>query len=218
MTEMWTMVRRATLRLLALLCFAAATPAFAHPHVWVTMQTSLVYGADGTLTGIRNAWTFDDMFSTYATQGLESKEKGVFTRDELKDLAEVNVSSLRENDFFTQAKLDGKAPEFADPTDYFLEYKDQMLTLHFTLPLKKPVKARDVDLDIYDPSYFVDFAFVDKQPFALQGAPASCKVAMRRPDEKQAAVELRKLDESAFAQDNSAYGRLFATKVTVRCP
>ena len=59
-------------------------------------------------TGVRHAWTFDDMFSTFATQGLESKKKGGFTRDELQPLAEVNVTSLKEFEYFSYAKANGK--------------------------------------------------------------------------------------------------------------
>ena len=55
---------------LAVLVLFAAGKAQAHPHVWVTMKSELVYGADGSATGVRHAWTFDDMFSTFATQGL----------------------------------------------------------------------------------------------------------------------------------------------------
>ena len=58
----------------------AAGSAMAHPHVWVTMKSELVYAADGSVTGVRHAWTFDDMFSAYATQGIEIKKKGEFTR------------------------------------------------------------------------------------------------------------------------------------------
>ena len=99
----------------------AATAAHAHPHVYVTMKSEIVYDAEGRMTGIRHHWTFDDMFSSYATQGLESKEKGKFSREELQPLAEVNVTSLKEFDFFTQGKLNGKKAEFEQPVDYFLE-------------------------------------------------------------------------------------------------
>src|SRR5476649_2459424 len=109
------------LRLLVLSAFAVliigAGPALAHPHVWVTMKSELIYAPDGTLTGVRHAWTFDDMFSTFATQGLESKEKGKFTREELAPLAEVNVTSLKEFDYFTFARLDGKKTALTDPVD-----------------------------------------------------------------------------------------------------
>src|SRR5262245_29138777 len=131
--------------LAALLSLGASCIAHAHPHVWVTMQTELVYAPDGSITGIRHAWSFDDMFSTFATQGLESKEKGKFTRDELAPLAKVNVESLKEFDYFTFATADGKKAELTDPApEYWLDYKDQVLTLNFLLPFKKPVKAKEL--------------------------------------------------------------------------
>ena len=63
---------------------AAIGSASAHPHVRVTMRSELVYAPDGTVTGIRHAWTFDDMFSAFAAQGVDSKKRGVFTREELE--------------------------------------------------------------------------------------------------------------------------------------
>ena len=42
----------------------------AHPHVWVTIHSEVIYGPTGAVTGIRHAWSFDDMFSAYAVQGM----------------------------------------------------------------------------------------------------------------------------------------------------
>ena len=119
--------------LLVALCASLAlsgTPANAHPHVWVKVNSELVYAPDGTVTGVRHVWTFDDMFSTYAVQGIEAKQKGVFTREQLAPVAEENVSSMKELEYFTFAKADGKKTKFRDPVDYWLEFKDEMLTLH----------------------------------------------------------------------------------------
>src|SRR5215470_12444853 len=157
---------------------AAVGVAQAHPHVWVTMTSELVYAPDGSVTGVHHAWTFDDMFSTFATQGIESKKKGEFTREELAPLAEVNVTSLKEYDFFTYAKANGKKVEFNEPqAGYYLDFdpKDTVLTLYFTLPLKAPVKAKDLTLEVYDREFFVDFSFAEKDPVKLVGAPAHCK-------------------------------------------
>ena len=190
----------------------------AHPHVWVTMKSEVVYGADGAVTGVRHAWTFDDMFSAFATQGLESKKKGVFTREELAPLAEVNVTSLKEFDFFTFAKADGKKAAFTDPVDYYLEYKDSVLTLNFTLPLKAPVKPKRLQRDIYEPTYFVDFSFVEKDPVALKGAPAACQLAISGPG--QATAQSRQVDEAFFnsLSASSNYGLQYANKIAVTCP
>src|SRR5690348_4998516 len=170
----------ALLRLLVvgLLSVASKDFAQAHPHVWVTMQTALVYAPDGGATGVRHAWTFDDMFSTFATQGLESKEKGKFTREELAPLAQVNVDSLKEFDYFTFAYVNGKKTALNPPVDYYLEFADGLLTLHFTLPFKAPVKAQSLNVEMYDATWFVDFSFAEKDPAKLTGAPADCKLSV----------------------------------------
>ena len=55
------------------------------------------------------------MFSAFATQGMTSKEKGKFTREELAPLAKVNVESLKEYDYFTYVTVDGKKVPLAEP-------------------------------------------------------------------------------------------------------
>jgi ABC-type uncharacterized transport system substrate-binding protein len=193
--------------------------AFAHPHVWVTMKTTVVYAPDGAVVGLRHAWTFDDMFSTFATQGLESKQKGVFTRDELQPLAKVNVDSLKEYDYFTYAKANGKKAAFTDPVDYYLEYRDAVLTLHFLLPFKTPLKAQTLDFEVYDPTYFVDFALADKEPAVLAGAPAACRLSIGKPQEmtKELALKLSQIPPDQQIPENS-YGAQFANKISVKCP
>src|ERR1700749_4267850 len=120
--------------LLAGLVVLGGGAAQAHPHVWITSTSELMYAPDGSITGVRHAWTFDDMFSTYALQGIESNKKGVYTHEELAPLAQTNVESLKEFGYFTFAKADGKKAKFTEPVAYFLEYRDGLLVLHFTLP------------------------------------------------------------------------------------
>src|SRR3984893_11817127 len=194
-----------------------ANTAQAHPHVWITATSELIYAPDGSITGVRHAWTFDDMFATYALQGIETKTKGAYSREELKPLAQTNVESLKEYAFFTFAKADGKKEKFQEPVDYYLEYKDAALTLHFTLPLKTPVKPKQLVMEVYDPSYFIDFQMADKDPIKLVGAPAGCAMKFQRPNDGSAAAQ--KIGEQNFLNgDNSNYGMMFANKITVECP
>ncbi len=194
-----------------------ANPAAAHPHVWVTAASELIYGPNGSVTAIRHAWTFDDMFSTYALQGTESRKKGVYTREELAPLAQTNVESLKEYGFFTFAKVDGQKQQLLAPTDYFLEYRDSALVLHFTLPFKTPINSKQIVVEIFDPSYFVDFALQKQEPIRLVGAPASCTAAIQRPSDGTAGAQ--KLGEASFLNgSNRNYGAMFANRITVDCP
>ena len=196
---------------------ASVSSAQAHPHVWITASSELVYAPDGSVTGVRHAWTFDDMFSSYALQGIESRSKGVYSREELMPLAQTNVESLKEFAYFTFARADGKKEKFVEPVDYFLEYKDDALTLHFTLPLKTPVKPKELALEVFDPSFFIDFKLADKDPVRLVGAPADCQMKFQRPNDGAAGAQ--KIDEQNFLSgDNSNYGAMFANKITVACP
>ncbi len=200
----------------------AVGQASAHPHVWVTMRSELVYAPDGTITGVRHAWTFDDMFSVFATQGIDAKKKGEFTREELAPLAEVNVTSLKEYDFFTSAKANGQKVEFNEPPKgYYLDFdpKDTVLTLHFTLPLKTPVKAQDLSVEIFDREYFVDFSFAEKDPAKLVGAPAQCKLTVGKPQEMDAALSQQLGKLGPDQRDPSlTIGAEYANKLQVKCP
>src|SRR5437899_470255 len=189
----------------------------AHPHVWITATSELIYAPDGSVTGVRHAWTFDDMFSTYALQGIETKTKGAYSREELSSLAQTNVESLKEFGFFTFARADGKKEKFQEPVDYFLEYKDAALTLHFTLPLKTPLKSKELALEVFDPAFFIDFKFADKDPVKLVGAPAACQMKFERPNDGTANAQ-RLGEQNFMSGDNSNYGAMFANKITVDCP
>ncbi len=206
--------------IVALTAFAAVTAAQAHPHVWVTMRSDLIYAPDGSITGIRNHWTFDESFSAFATQGLESDGKGGFTARALQPLAQVNVESLKEFDYFTYAKADGKKAPMRDPLpDYQLTFENPSLTLHFTLPFKTPVKAKVLKIEIYDPTIFVDFEFAKGTPVRLISAPARCKLkAQAAPGISPA--QTMTLGEAFFNALSSAskFGEQFANKIEVDCP
>jgi ABC-type uncharacterized transport system substrate-binding protein len=201
---------------------AATEHAYAHPHVWVTMTEELLYAPDGSVTGVRHAWTFDDMFSAFATQGIEQKTKGTFSREELAPLAQVNIESLKEYAYFTYAKVNGRRQRdaFLDPTDYFLDYdpKETVLTLHFTLPFKKPAKAAALDVEIYDPEFFIDFGFAEKNPVRLTRAPPQCTVAIQKPSDGNFPASLRLDRAFQTSEANAGMGASFANKISVTCP
>jgi ABC-type uncharacterized transport system substrate-binding protein len=190
----------------------------AHPHVWVTFHSELLYAVDGTITGVRHAWTFDDMFSAYALQGTSHAKKGQYTREELASLAQTNVDSLKEYDYFTYARADGKKLKFTEPVDYWLEYKNPSLILHFTLPLKAPAAAKAMQIEVYDPSIFVDFEFAKDKPVSLSGAP-QCLLTYDLPHQPTASEQAQLSQLDAVPLDaSSAFGEIFANKILVKCP
>jgi ABC-type uncharacterized transport system substrate-binding protein len=207
--------------LLAYICMTTV-PAKAHPHVWVTIQTELLFATDGTVTGVRHNWTFDDMFSAFATTGIHAKTQGQFTRAELQPLAQLNVETLTDYAFFTYARINGKRQKdvFKDPVDYWLDYdsKAKVLTLHFTLPFKNPSAVKQLLIEVYDPEFFIDFGPAEKNSVNLIGAPPQCTVTAEKPPD-QNFLSSQSLSQLLISSEaNVGIGLSFSNKILMKCP
>jgi ABC-type uncharacterized transport system substrate-binding protein len=200
-----------------------APDALAHPHVWATVRSAIVFGPDHRIVGIRHAWTFDEFYTAMAVQGLDTDKDGVYSKEELQPLAKVNVESLKEFDYFTflRSGKDGKPLPLKEPTDYWVDYDKSLLTLHFTLPLETQLEvgAEELAVDVYDPSFFVAFAFATDSPMKLTGSPGQgCTATIQKPD-AEAEAEAKALSEAFFSQlgPGSNFGSQFAQTAIVKC-
>jgi ABC-type uncharacterized transport system substrate-binding protein len=217
---------KAGIALAAAVLVASAASAAAHPHVWVDSHSDVLFDTGGKINGIRHAWTFDETFSVYAIQGLDEDNDGKLTREELQPLAQVNVESLNEYDFFTYLGVVGVDEiygVFSDPVDYWLDYDGVHLTLHFTLPLTEPFdpKQGDTAIEVYDPTFFVDFELAKNDPVMLVDAPGGCYPEVVRAKGFDAATasklaeipaDVRELPPELFEQTE-----VNANTIRVRC-
>jgi ABC-type uncharacterized transport system substrate-binding protein len=197
--------------------------AAAHPHVWATVRSEIVFGPDHRITGIRHHWTFDEFYTAMAVQGLDANGDGVYSKEELQPLAQVNVESLKEFDYFTfvHPSDDDKPLPLKEPVDYSVDYDKTLLTLHFTLPLEKPLdpKVHAIAVDVYDPSFFVAFGFATDAPVKIAGTETpGCTAMIEKPDAESEA-DAKALSEAFFSQlgPNSNFGSQFAQTAIVKC-
>src|SRR5258705_11620002 len=95
-------------------------PAAAHPHVWIIVETTLMFDK-GAFTGLRHKWSFDQYYTAMAIEGLDKNKDGKYDREELAELAKVNIDGLKDFAYFTAASVAGQEVKFAPPSDYWLE-------------------------------------------------------------------------------------------------
>jgi ABC-type uncharacterized transport system substrate-binding protein len=215
------MIRAAIGLMLLALSFAQAQ---AHPHIWIIARSEILFDSKGQLTGFQHTWTFDPAYSAFAVMGLDSDRDGKPDTDKLAQLAEASVGSIHDFGYFTNAKVNGGKTEFEAPTVYAATFGDGRLTLRFILPLKAPVKAKTVGLQVDDPNFYVAFT-MDPGPDAvtLTGSAAGCALSVKRP-EKTAVEGMQVLaDEIANALkgqlgENSSITKDFKASVIVACP
>jgi ABC-type uncharacterized transport system substrate-binding protein len=197
-------------------------PAVAHPHVWVSVETTVVYEA-GKVAGFQHSWTFDDMYTAMAIQGLDKDQDGVYSREELAELAQVNIDGLKEFDFFTYARVRETPVALAAPKDYWLEHKDGVLSLHFTLPIAEPLPAETEGFEfaVYDQTFFIAFDLAKENPVRLsEGAPAGCRATVGNADKDLA--DLQRLNDAFGGQltagdANQGTGVGYASTISLSC-
>jgi ABC-type uncharacterized transport system substrate-binding protein len=206
--------------ILALLAALLAFPtgAGAHPHVLVDAASEIVFDDKGRIAAVRHHWRFDEAFSAFAVQGLDTNGDGAYTREELAPLAQVNVESLSEFEFFTFLSAGDYEAGFSEPRDYWLETDNEFLTLHFTLPVSRALASTGpVTLEVYDPEYFVAFSLPSVEAVRLANAPQGCSLSVHLareldaesqaalaeigPEQRELPPELKDLTEGL---DNSA--------------
>jgi len=189
----------------------------------VTVRSEILLNPDRQITGVRHAWTFDQFYTAMAMQGVDTNGDGILSKEELKPVVESMVDSLKPFDYFTYVHFAGvdKVLPLKAPERYSLDYDGNVLTLHFTLLLEEPVDAssQNVEVDVYDPSFYVAFGFAKDEPVKMAGTSAQgCGADIKQPD--PAAEESTKaLSEDFFRQlgPSSNFGAQFAQTVTVKC-
>ena len=81
------------------------------------------------------------------------------------------------------------------------------------------MRDQEVQIDVYDPTFFVAFGFATESPVKLSGdSIKGCTAEIKTPD-PEAGKDAQALSEAFFSQlgPNSNFGAQFAQTVTVKC-
>ncbi len=203
---------------MALALLGNILPAAAHPHVTVAVKTVVLADPAGAVVGLRHAWTFDEAFSAYSTTGLDTNKDGKLDREELAELAKVNVESLSEYEYFSFLKHGRDRSRFGGVSDFHLSHNGKALTLHFTLLVEgtKPALT-ETRLEVYDPTFFVAFSFSEGTPVTVEGTAKPCVAKVAAPNPGVMA-RLSQMGEAFFQAMGPSANPDWAIPVRFTCP
>lgn len=184
--------RLSTLLLAAAFVLLNAAAALAHPHIFIDAKAVLVFDDSGRLTTIRNSWTFDEAFSVWQIQGLDTNEDGITSREEMQELADENLVGLSEYGFYTSAGEGDTTLKFSSGQDSEFNYENNRSTLSFSVWLPQPYAIqRSLEISIADPEYYVAITFADLGDVTLENAPAGCVARLEPPREMSPDLQAR---------------------------
>jgi len=210
--------------LLAGFAVAAITPASAHPHMWIDMRSYVVFNDRGLITGIDLEWTFDDGYAQMALDGLDTDGDGVYSQDELAPLTKENIASLKDYNYFTVPRVNGEVVPIGEVTEYGQIYSNGKLSLHFQVPLEKPVDPRKDEFlyKVYDPEFFIDMEYADKSSVGTVGSmPAHCRLKLVQVSADQQTLQVKQMLSTKGKEwkppANEDFGGMFAQPTLVVC-
>ncbi len=175
---------RRSIAVLAGLLVLTPLPALAHPHIFIDAKAAVTFNDAGEVVSIHNTWTFDEAYSAWSVQGLDTDHDGKLTRAEMQPLADDNMNGLADYEYYTFAG-EGRDPnlKFGHGGNATLDMgADGKTTLNFDVPLAQPYAIRkSLELSIDDPEYYVAITFKDASAVRLINPPKACAVKMEDP-------------------------------------
>lgn len=193
-------------------------PALAHPHVWTDMTISVLFNDDGSVTGLRQTWLFDDFYTAYAVEGMDTDGDGQPDPDKLVEIMNENMKHLKNYGYFTEITSDGNILPIKPVTEMSTRMQDNRLEMTFVTALQEPVATdKDVAYAIFDPTYYVEMLHAETdKPILLEGAPENCRSSLKAPNpDPNAVAQAAMLDSSMRGE--TGLGQFFAERVSLIC-
>lgn len=188
----------------------------AHPHSWVSVFTE-IEGDSQQITGLRMFWTFDLITTSDALDGQDLSEKN--QQSTLKKLASEMLSNIHDSQYFTHLQHNQTRLSFIAPQQATLTLEDYKLTLNFFLELEKPLTlpVKDLNLKIYEDSYYVDFLWLQHNDLQMsEQFSGDCQLNIVEPQTTSEQIAYAS-SLGVDAPSNDSLGVMFTQKVMISC-
>lgn len=173
--------------LLLWLALTSPLPTLAHPHMWVEGQMAFGFNAQGQVTGVTQTWVFDELFSSYAKQGLPVGSDKSPPQSELDKIGKSWIEALADpmSHYFTTIRYGTQEVPTgpAQRVKVTWNNKTEQMALTFELPFLTPlvVTGKPLIASVADPTFYVAYSYDNPNAITLLGAPERCQALYQRP-------------------------------------
>lgn len=211
-------------RKLALAGALLASPAYAHPHVFIDAGLEVIFDETGRLTHVRVSWRYDDFYSLIIAEERKIDSDGDGNTTAGEDIFLTGFDTFWGEGYSGDlvVRLDGQNLVLSGPMEPTATMRDGRITsTHLREVTGTPLLGGDdLSLKVFDESYYT--AFTLNLPVSVTGA--ECEISRTEPDVEGelAAMQAMLLSIDADADleelDIPMMGEQFATDVRVSCP
>ena len=140
----------------------------AHAHVWIHNALILHFDEKG-VAGIKIEWAFDEMFSNMIIHDFDKDRNGGFDPDEVEEVERGAFANLKNFDYFTHVKIDGKPFKVKFVKDFNVKIIKDRVVYHFFIPchIKAGPSYKEIRIGIYDESFYTSVVLLKDQIFYI---------------------------------------------------
>ncbi len=200
-----------------------ATPAVAHPHLFIDTGIEVLFNPDGTAGAVRITWTYDEMYSLLILEdrGLDDDLDGVLTQAEIDTLNGFDMAWDPGYPGDTYALLGETPLNLGQPQDWTVDFREGKIISTHLRRLAQPTAVAGVPLIVqsYDPSFYTAYRIVGTP---VVSGRSDCTAQTFEPDLAAADAYLQQALQELNATGDvegefPAVGAAYADEVRVTC-
>lgn len=203
---------------------AAASPAAAHPHMWIDTGVEVIFDAEGRAEAIRLTWVYDEFSSLVYVEerALDADHDGNATPEEAAELSGFDMNWDAGFNGDTHVLSGTEELALSGPEGWTADYKAGRITTTHLRRLEAPAMLdKPLIVQVYDPGYYTSYTMA-KRPVFTPGLPTGCEGQVFAPAPGEAEQKLLDiLSEYSADTDVEAdfpkVGAQFAEEVRVTC-
>lgn len=161
--------------------WALASPAHAHPHVFIDARV-ILHMQNGKVVAITQTWVFDPIFSGVVIGAFDKNKDGKFNAGEVKEVRGGAFQNLKNFNYFTTVRSGGQELKIETVSGFAATVEGNKLRYRFTVRLPRPVdpRAEKAAFLFLDKTYYVAVDLAKKKPVSIAGAaPKGCRAAVK---------------------------------------
>ncbi len=141
---------------------SSTVPSWSHPHVFVNSALTVVFDDKG-VAGFKISWVFEEMFSNMIILDFDTNGNDRLESSEMESIRKGAFSNLRNFDYFTHIKINGKPFKVKYVTDFSAEITGGILSYRFFVPchVRAGTTFREIALSLYDHTFYCSIFLVE---------------------------------------------------------
>lgn len=135
--------------------FSSGRSAFSHPHAFVDCMLTLVFDDQG-LTGFKQRWILDEMFSGYILEEYDPNGDSVLDKSEFEEIRSSILDEFKNYHYFTHVLINGTRYEIQSIDGFSVQVEKGKLVYDFftPCPVRASSESTDVVVSLYDETYY----------------------------------------------------------------